>query len=149
MANIKKTKKYHLVKALWKTVSQYLLTLCAIAQNWQLLRCSSAEESGVAYSLAVECRTAKMRTLTTSHNTDVSKQCPVSEANIREKTLREPMCAKHKPTYCVRTVAILGVCSDCTGVQGGRASQGLALFLFLELALFLFLELGARNMVRP
>ena len=69
------------------------------------------------------------------------KTMPGERGKHQGEKLREPMCAKHKPTYYVRTVAILGVCSDCTGVQGGRASQGLVLFLFLEL--------GARNMVRP
>ena len=121
MANIKKTKKYHLVKALWKTVSQYLLTLCAIAQNWQLLRCLSAEESGVAYSLAEERRTAKTRTLTTSHNTDVSKQCPVNEANIREKNCGNP-CV---PSTNQPTVSGLWLSSGCAVTARGYRVGGL------------------------
>lgn len=79
----------------------------------------------MAHSLAVERRTAKTRTLTTSHNTDVSKQCLVPKQcqHQGENTAGAHAC-QHKPTYCVRTAAILGGAVTARGYSVGGLPGG-------------------------
>lgn len=48
----------------------------------------------------------------------------MTEADISEKTPRDSVWTTHKAPYCFTAVVILGGCSDCMGVQGGRASGG-------------------------
>lgn len=80
--------------------------------------------------------------MTTGHNTEASKlNAQYTRQTQKRKHGVIPLISSTKPIYCFRTVVILSECSECTGVQGARASARLAMFCFLGWVLQIYLPL--------